>query len=184
MPGTSPAQPDNVQPPPGAPNTGILVSDDTAARKLAEEIGGFSVMGRVVNWNQTPSFTHLAVLVSLDAEVYPGQFLGVLHERRGVNALTIVQVANSFEVNPNEMPELAAARSALGLGRAYGQEGVSTRIFRLAECATVEEFDLRTESEPWAPASDGRNPQLLARAGDAVVFLTPEIVLRAIGAMS
>ncbi len=169
---------------PEEPNTGILVSDDARPRHLPEEIGGFTVMGRVVNWNQTPSFTHIAVLVDPGADVHPGQFLGVWHERRGVNALTIIQVSNSFEVNPNEMPELAAARSALGLGRAYGQEGVSTRIFRLAECATVEEFDLRADGERWAPAGDGRNPELLARAGDPAVLLTPEIVLRAIGALA
>lgn len=184
MASTSVARPDDGVPRPVEPNVGILVSDDSPARPIPEEILGFRVMGRVVNWNQTPSFTHISILVDPAAEVYPGQFIGVLHERRGVNALTIVQVANSFEANPNEMPELAAARSALGLGRAYGQEGVSTRIFRLAECATVEEFDMRTEAGRWTPAGDGRNPELLARAGDAAVFLTPEIVLRAIGALS
>src|SRR6266849_6945612 len=180
MAGTSVARPGDAPPPADEPNVGILVSDDSVARPLPEEILGFRVMGRVVNWNQTPSFSHIAILVDPAAEVYPGQFVGVMHERRGVNALTIVQVANSFEANPNEMPELAAARSALGLGRAYGQEGVSTRIFRLAEGATVEEFDMRTEAGRWTPAADGRNPELLARAGDAAVFLTPEIVLRAI----
>src|SRR5258708_6964395 len=98
------------------PNAGILVSDEATPRNLPEEVGGFVVMGRVVNWNQTPSFTHISVLVNPGVEVHPGQFLGVWHERRGVAALTIIQVGNSFEVNPNEMPELAAARSALGLG--------------------------------------------------------------------
>src|SRR5256886_13548016 len=57
-----------------------------------------------------------------------------------------------------------------------------TTLFR--SCATVEEFDLRADGERWAAAGDGRNPELLARAGDPVVFLTPEIVLRAIGARS
>jgi hypothetical protein len=176
--------PDNDPAPGDEPNVGILVSDDSVARPMPEEILGFRVMGRVVNWNHTPSFSDVAILVDPGAEVYPGQFIGVMHERRGINVLTIVQVTNSFEANPNENPELAAARSALGLGRAYGQEGVSTRIFRLAECATVEEFDMRTEDGRWTPAADGRTPELLARAGDAAVFLTSEIILRAIGALA
>src|SRR2546428_212213 len=124
---------------------GILVSDETAPRNLPTDVDGFPLVGHVVNWNQTPSFMHVAVLLEPGVEVRPGQFVGVLHRRRGINALTIIQVGNCFEVNPNEMPELAAARSALGLGRAYGQEGTSTRIYRLAECATVEDFDLHPD---------------------------------------
>src|SRR2546430_14337547 len=57
-----------------------------------------------------------------------------------------------------------------------------TTLFR--SCATVEEFDLRADGERWAAAGDGRNPELPARAGDPVVFLTPEIVLRGIGALA
>jgi hypothetical protein len=184
MTGTSVTPAGDAREPPDDSNTGILVSDDASPRPLPEEIGGFLVLGRVVNWNQTPSFTHIAVLVNPNAETHPGQFVGVWHERRGVNALTIIQVGNSFEVNPNEMPELAAARSALGLGRAYGQEGVSTRIFRLAECATIEEFGLRAEGGGWSVDGAGRSPELLARAGDPVVSLTPEIITKAIGGLA
>jgi hypothetical protein len=31
-------------------------------------------MGRVVNWNQTPSFLHVSVLLDPGVEVRPGQF--------------------------------------------------------------------------------------------------------------
>src|SRR2546428_6691177 len=93
------------------PNTGILVSDDARPRHLPEEIGGFTVMGRVVHWNQTPSFTHVAVLVDPGAEVHPGQFLGAWHERRGGNALTLNQVSNPFGVKPNQKPQLPTSPS-------------------------------------------------------------------------
>ncbi len=96
----------------------------------------------------------------------------------------VVQVGKAFEVNPNEIPELAAARSALGLGRGYAREGVSTRIFRLAECVTVQEFDLRqAAADDWQLEGDGRAPELLARAGDLVVLLPPEMVMRSLGGL-
>src|SRR4030095_14476414 len=157
---------------------GILVTDEAVPRNFPTVIDGFSVVGHVVNWNQTPSFMHVAVLLEPGIEVRPGQFVGALDRRGGITALTIVQVGNCLEVNPNENPELAAARSALGLGRAYGQEGTSTRIYRLAACATVEEFDLRSDGgDGFTIAGEGRNPELLTRAGDFVVHLTPEIVM-------
>jgi hypothetical protein len=162
---------------------GILVSDETVPRNPPTEVHGFPLVGHVVNWNQTPSFMGLAVLLDPGVDVRPGQFLGALHIRRGINAITIVQVSNCFEVNPNEMPELAAARSALGLGRAYGQEGTSTRIYRLAECATVEDFDLRQEGSGYTITGEGRNPELLSRAGDFVVHLSADIVMRSIGSL-
>jgi DNA helicase HerA-like ATPase len=158
-----------------------LVVDDATADSEPPLPQGFEFIGRVVHWNQTPSFTDVAALLEPRQEVKPGQFLGVWHGRRGLNLLTVVQVANSFEVNPNEVPDLAAAREVLGLGRGYGQEGVSTRIFRLAECATTEEFDLREDAGTWRVTGDGRAPGTLARAGDCVVLLPPEITIQTIG---
>lgn len=142
---------------------------------------GFEKVGNVVNWNHSPSFTDVAALLEPGSEVRPGQFLGVLHTRRGHNVLTVIQVANCFETNPNEVPGLAAAREALGLNRRYGREGESTRIFRLAECATIEEFNLREEGGVWRATGDGRAPELLSRAGDPVVVLPQEITIQTIG---
>ena len=159
----------------------ILVRDHDTSDYPPEQINGFRVAGKVVNWNHTPSFTDISVLIDAGVEVRPGQFLGVWHNRRGINAMTVIQVTNSFEANPNEAPELAAARSALGLGKAYGEEGVSTRIFRLAECATVEEYALRQHGNEWRIDGEPRNPELLARAGDLVVFLSADIVISSIG---
>jgi len=93
----------------------------------------------------------------------------------------VIQTANSFEVNPNEVPDLAAAREALGLGRGYGAEGVSTRIFRLAECTTTEEFTVQLNGGSWEVVGEGRAPEILTRAGDPVVLLPPEITIQAIG---
>src|SRR2546427_12546274 len=112
-----------------------LTLDEGPARDQAGVPKGFEEIGRVVHWNQTPSFTDIAGLLDPKYDVKPGQFLAVWHGRRRINAVTIIQVASAFEVNPNEIPELAAAREALGLTRGYGGEGVSTRIFRLAEMA-------------------------------------------------
>lgn len=157
-----------------------LVFDADTTSLPPESIGGFTVVGRVVNWNHSPSFSDVAALLEPTTEVRPAQFLGVLHGRER-NVLTVIQVGNSFEVNPNEVPELSAARSALGLGRSYAREGVSTRIFRLAECATIEEFSLATSGDRSEIVGDGRAPELLARAGDLVVLLPPEVVIASIG---
>jgi uncharacterized protein len=156
-----------------------LVPDDQTPNPAPELVHGFRVMGRIVNWEHTPSFADVAALLDPSEEVTPGQFVGVLHGR-SVRALTIAQVGNAFEVNPNESPELSAARAVLGLTPSYGREGVSTRIYRLAQCATVEEFDLDTS---WRITGSGRAPQLLARAGDYVVGLPPDVVMSTIGGL-
>src|SRR6266536_1587197 len=151
----------------------VLVNDEDVSSIDPERVGGFLVVGRVVNWNHTPSFTNVAALIDPGTELYPAQFLGVLHGR-GQKVLTVIQVSNSFEVNPNEVPELSAARAALRLDRSYAKEGVSTRIYRLGECATVEEFSLgESDTNASQIVGDGRSPQLLPRAGDLVVLLPP-----------
>ncbi len=162
-------------------NNVTLVVDDATADVDPALPSGFELVGRVVHWNQTPSFSDLAALLEPQREVKPGQFLGVWHGRRDRDVLTVIQIANSFEVNPNEVPDLAAAREVLGLGRGYGVEGVSTRIFRLAEAATVEEFDIEQKDGKWSAVGEGRAPIILARAGDPVVLLTDEIVIQTIG---
>lgn len=162
------------------PQTALVVHDATEDLEPSPP-DGFEEIGRVVHWERSPSFTEVAGLLVPTTEVKPGQFLGVWHGRRGINALTVIQVGNSFEINPNEVPELAAARERLGLSRGYAGEGVSTRIFRLAECATVEEFDLREESGSWRIAGEGRAPTLLARAGDPILLLPPEVTVQVIG---
>src|SRR3989454_6031911 len=146
-----------------------LIVDDATADVEPPLPEAFKLIGRVVHWNHSPSFTDVTALLEPRNEVNPGQFLGVWHGRRGVNVLTVIQVANSFEVNPNEVPDLAAAREALGLGRGYGGEGVSTRIFRLAQCTTLEEFDIAQTGLTWEVTGEGRAPEILTRAGDPVV---------------
>jgi DNA helicase HerA-like ATPase len=161
-----------------------LVVDDASVDVEPPLPTGFELIGRVVHWNHTPSFTDVAALLEPKREVKPGQFLGVWHGRRGMHLITVVQVANSFEVNPNEVPDLATARQVLGLGRGYGQEGVSTRIFRLAESATVEEFEMREENGSWRVFGEGRSPGTLVRAGDPVIVLPDDMVIQTIGGMS
>jgi len=167
---------------PEDPTQITLIVDDATADQGAPPPEGFGEIGRVVHWNRTPSFTDVAGLLEPGSEVKPGQFLAVWHGRRGISTLTIIQVASAFEVNPNEVPDLAAAREALGLGRGYADEGISTRIFRLAECATLEEFDLRKALPgAWVISGDGRAPSLLPRAGDPILSLPPEIIVQIIG---
>jgi uncharacterized protein len=160
----------------------VLVMHDATATNDAAVPAVFTRVGTVTHWNQSPSFTEVAVHVDPTREVKPGQFLGVWHGRRGQNVITIIQVGNSFEVNPNEEPALAAAREALGLSRSYGREGVSTRIFRLAECSTMEEFELCEKS--WRIVGEGRAAEALCRAGDPVVLLPPEMVIATIGGLT
>lgn len=169
---------------PGSPGALVpkIVVDDATVDVEPALPAGFERIGKVVHFNQSPSFTEISALLEPGSEVKPGQFLGVWHGRR-CNVLTVIQVANCFEVNPNEVPDLAAAREALGLGRGYGGEGVSTRIFRLAQSATIEEYDLRETGSKWEIAGDGRAPGMLARAGDSVVILPPDIIMQAIGGL-
>ena len=61
---------------------------------------------------------------------------------RNLPTLTVLQVANCREINPNEEPGLAVARHRLGLSTRYAKEGVSTRIFRLLEGPTIEELNI------------------------------------------
>ncbi len=159
-----------------------LIVDDATAEQEPSPPEGFREIGRVVHWKETPSFTDVAGLLEPGSEVTPGQFLAVWHGRRRLDTLTIIQVATAFEVNPNEVPDLAAAREALGLGRGYAGEGVSTRIFRLAECATIEELDLQQGQDGAGTImGDGRAPALLPRAGDPILLLPPEVIIQVIG---
>jgi hypothetical protein len=161
-----------------------LVVDDVTADSGPPLPSGLTLVGRVVHYNNTPSFTEVSALLNPSEEVRPGQMLGVWHGRRGRDIVTVVQVANSFEVNPNEAAELAAAREALGLARGYAGEGVSTRIYRVAQCPTIEEFDLAQQDGLWRVVGEGRSPELLSRAGDPLVSLPRDIALRAIGAQA
>ena len=136
----------------------IVVVNDASASVGPDIPSGFELIGHAVCWQSCPSFLAVAGLLDPKSEVKPGQILGVWHGRRERPIVTVIQVGNSFEVNPNEVPDLAAAREALGLGRGYGAEGVSTRIFRLAECATLEEFDIDETAGKWAVSGDGRAP--------------------------
>lgn len=162
----------------------VLVVDEAPEDVELSLPPAFKKIGSVVCWRNSPSFTEVAVELEPHSEVKPGQFLGVWHGRRHRDILTVIQVGNCCETNPNETPELAKARETLGLNRGYGREGVSTRIFRLAECATVEEFDVREENGVWTVKGDGRAPENLARSGDPVILLPPEITIQTFGGRS
>jgi DNA helicase HerA-like ATPase len=142
----------------------------------------FTLVGRVVFWNSTPSFGNLGALLEAGIEVRPGQFLGVWHGRRQKQLLTVLQVGDCHEVNPNEEPQLAAARDRLGLSRGYAGEAVSTRIYRLAACDTVEEFEVAV-TDTSVSIVNTRAPETLARAGDPVVLLPDDLAQAAIGSL-
>ena len=93
----------------------------------------FEQIGKVVHWEGTPNFLEIAAVLDPHSDVRPGQFVGVWHGKRGHSVLTVVQVANCRDVNPNEDPVLSVARERLGLGTAYASEEISTRIHRLME---------------------------------------------------
>lgn len=161
----------------------VLVSDKEEASAAIRPPAGFEVIGKVVHWQGTPSFTEAAALLNADCDVEPGQFVGVWHGNRGEPVLTILQVANCREVNPNEDPELAVARDRLGLGSAYAREGISTRIFRLLEAPTIEELAFSLAGSSCALQRNATAVQRLVRAGDPVVLLTAEIIAKTIGLM-
>lgn len=144
----------------------------------------YVLVGHVVHYNASPSFESVAVLLEPDQDVKPGQLLAVWHGRRKSDVLTVLQVGNCVEINPNEEPQLAAARERLGLSAGYAGEGLSTRIYRLATCATIEEFEVKRSDSGDGPQLEGsRSPEALARAGDPVVLLTPALSQAAIGGL-
>src|SRR5438105_8530134 len=141
---------------------------------------GAMVVGEIAHHHETPNFTAVSVLLSAEHDVLPGQFLLAWHGKREVGIFTVVQVNDCAEVNPNELPELSVARSRLGLGKNYADEGVSTRIYRLALCETIEELTVKTDD--WSVKAT-RAPQTLPRAGDPVIVMPPEIVCSTIGGL-
>jgi len=139
------------------------------------------LIGMVVHWEGTPNFLDAAALLDPGEDVRPGQFVGVWHGKRQRGVLTVVQVTNAREVNPNEVPELATARQRLGLPSGYAQEGISTRIFRMLEGPTIEEFEIEIENGRSRIISR-RAPEQLVRAGDPVITLSAELLAQVIGA--
>lgn len=167
----------------GTENVPALVPYDASADVDDSLPDRMEVVGRVVHWQHSPSFSDVAVLLEPSFEAKPGAFLGVWHGRRTSGLVTVIQVGDSFEVNPNENPELAAARERLGLGRNYGREGISTRIFRLAECSTIEEMRTKLDGADWQVVGEIQAPVSLCRSGDPVVVLPDDIVVKTIGGL-
>lgn len=164
------------------PVTPQLVTSDFTADSRSPIPSTLMLVGTVVHFNATPSFSDIAVQLEPQIEVKPGQFLAVWHGRRGVSIFTVIQVNNCSEHNPNEEPDLANARKRLGLADGYAGEGVSTRIYRLAQCQTLEEFESVEEPAGWKILAT-RSPEALARAGDPVVLLPGTLGIAAIGGL-
>ncbi len=140
----------------------------------------YTEIGSVVQTEGGPSFQKLSVLLHPGHEVRPGEFLAVWHGRRGrEDMLTVLQVDDCTEVNPNETPLLAHTRKALDLGPMISVEESSTRVFRVATCKTVE--DLRVDEEASVGAAGA--PEALCRAADPVVRLPDELVAAALGGL-
>jgi DNA helicase HerA-like ATPase len=156
-----------------------LVEDSRQASAGLPLPARFEMLGRVVHWEGTPDFREVAGLLSSEGEVKPGEFVAVWHGARNCPVLTVIQVGNCREVNPNEDPELAVARERLGLSASYAVEGISTRIFRLLEGATVEEFEI--EPTTGEIRLERGSPELLVRAGDPIVALPDDLIARTIG---
>lgn len=165
------------------PNLSQLVTADFSASNEPAIPTAFRVVGRLVHWNSTPAFRKVGVLLDPHQDVHPGQFLASWHGRRNRAVLTVVQVGDCFEINPNEAPELAAARERLGLQLGYAGEGVSTRIFRLAACETVEDLEIEISDTGEFKVLGTKAPETLARAGDPVVLLPDELAQDAIGSL-
>src|SRR5580698_8145473 len=125
-----------------------LVTNDFESSNGPALPSGEVLIGEIAHHHETPNFTSVSVLMAAEHNVLPGQFLCSWHGRRSAETFTVVQVNDCTEVNPNELPELTVARSRLGLGKNYAGEGVSTRIYRLALCESIEE--LTVEPGTWA----------------------------------
>jgi uncharacterized protein len=142
----------------------------------------FQTVGTIVQTEGGPSFQKLSVLLGPNQEVRPGEFLAVWHGRRGRgDTLTVIQVDDCRENNPNETPELAHARRALDLGPVPAAEDSSTRVFRVASCKTIEELDIGKGAG--TAAAEAGAPETLCRAADPVVRLPDDLVTAALGGL-
>lgn len=162
----------------------VLVEEQEATDPGLPVPPGLIVIGKVVYWKDGPNFCEAAAHLNSAADVKPGQFVGVWHGFRGHSLITIVQIANCREVNPNEEPELAVARDRLGLGTRYAKEGVSTRIYRLVEGATIEELRLGALDRGFAVLGEPSAAEVLVRAGDPLVLLDKTLIAETIGSQS
>lgn len=167
---------DKNQPTNGDPR---LVSHDFTASNEAPAPPWASPVGAITCHAGTPNYGQVTVVLEPTVEVHPGELLAVWHGARGKRLLTVVQVVDCQEINPSESPELQTARNALGLSSNYGAEGSSTRIFRVAECDTVDEYTLADGEELQILASSA--PETLTRAGDVVIKAPDEIRYQALG---
>lgn len=140
------------------------------------------LVGTLVDYNNSPSFGSTTFQLEPHFEAKPGQMLGVYHGRRGRQILTIIQVGDCFEHNPSEEPQLANARKRLGLGSGNAREGISTRVFRLGVCETIEEFEVQERDGEWVVLAE-RAPETLCRAGDPVVQIPAALCQRAVGGL-
>lgn len=159
-----------------------IVADNHRAIVNINFPAGLEQIGSVVDYNNSPSFNSVAFRIEAESEVSPGQFLAVWHGHRpGHKLFTIIQVKNCFEHNPNEEPGLSNARNVLNLSASYAREGVSTRIFRLALCETIEEFKVNDYAS-WEVTAESA-PTTLCRAGYAVVHIPPALCQKAVGSL-
>ena len=164
------------------PSAAIIVTYDASREVHREPPAYYKVVGSVAHHNGTPSFSDVAVLLDSDTDATPGQLVCVWHGRRGSGLLTVVQVEDCVERNPNEEPDLATARRRLGLGDSYSTEEFSTRIHRLALCRTIEELTVE-EGPDSVSLKETRAPEALARAGDPVVLLPEDFVAAVLGSL-
>ena len=157
-----------------------LVAANFSGEILKQPPDHLKTVGAVVQTEGGPSFQKIGVLLNPGIEVRPGEFLGVWHGRRDRDdLLTVLQVEDCVEVNPNETPVLAHTRRALDLGPAFSREESSTRVFRVARCKTVE--DVRLDDD-YAAKSAGA-PESLCRSADPVVRLPDELATSALGGL-
>src|SRR5882762_353968 len=102
----------------------VLVPHDFEESGVPHLPPGAVIVGEIAHHHETPNFTAVSVLLSAEHDVLPGQFLLAWHGKRKPDIFTVIQVNDCAEVNPNESPELSVARSRLGLGKNYADEGV------------------------------------------------------------
>lgn len=163
-----------------------LVTHDLAEPNEPGPPDGFTPVGVVVHSPRSPRFSSVDVLLNPDCDVNPGEFLFVLHPSVSATSalVTVVQVEDAHEVNPNESADLAAARRKLGLNRAYAGEGRSLRIHRVAEASAMEEYDMALDSSTgdWRLLSR-RGIAALARAGYWVVRVPSRFKQEVVGSL-
>lgn len=125
---------------------------------------------------KTPSFERIHIKLRAGRDVKPGALLRTQASDREDGGTLIARVSGSWERNPHETVQVAAARDGTGITPMYAREAQSTTIYRVAEAEIIEEI-FKDENGK----DDTRAPESLPVSGAEVFFANQDEIALSLG---